>query len=279
LDRTSRKNLKERGTNKVDLGLKGKTVIVTGGASNIGRAICLTFAREGCNVAIADWDEQQAQKVVNECGSLGAKSIQVKTDVTKLDQVEAMVKRTLDEFKGIDILVNNVGWDQHMLFVESTPDFWDKIIDINYRSMLNCTKVVLPYMIEQRSGAIVSIGSDAGRAGEFRESVYSGTKAAVIALSKAIARENGRYGIRVNVVCPGVTPGKPEEIGEKSLWAEKEVMDSVSPDYLDKVAKNLPLRKVGKAQDVANAVAFLASDCADNITGQTISVSGGYTMI
>lgn len=262
----------------MELGLAGKTVIVTGGGSNIGRGISLAFAREGVNLTIADLDEVQAQKTATDARKLGAKAaIAVKTDVTDMANVEATVKKVLDDFGRIDVLVNNVGFDIPMPFTDSTPDFWDKLIAVNYRGMLNCTKAVLGHMIEQKSGAIVSIGSEAGRIGEFREAVYSGCKGGVIAFSKAIARENGPKGIRVNVVCPGMTVPDKDEIGEQSVW--NKTLDMFPPEAIEKISKGYPLRRVGKAQDVANAVVFLASDAANYITGQTLSVSGGYSMM
>ena len=262
----------------MELGLEGKTVIVTGGGSNIGRAISLAFAREKSNVVIAEIDEGQGKKVAEQAKALGAKAIVVKTDVTKLADVEAMVKKALEEFKKIDVLVNNVGWDIPQFFIETTEDFWDRVIRLNYRSDLNCIKTVLPHMIEKKSGAIVSIGSDAGRVGEFRESVYSGCKAAVIGLSKAVAREVGRYGIRLNVICPGVVVPSPEDIGEQSMW-KGETANVFTPDVQERAAKSYALRRLGKATDAANAVVFLASDAANYITGQTLSVSGGYSMM
>ena len=259
----------------MDLGLKQKTAIVTGGASNIGRAISITLAREGANVVIAEIDQKQAEKVVGTIEASGDKAIAVKTDITNYGQVEAMVEKTLDQFKKIDILVNNLGWDELHYFAETTPEFWDKIISINYKAMLNCCRVVLPHMIERSAGVIISIGSDAGRVGEFREGVYAGCKAAQIALSKTLAREVGRYGIRLNVICPGLTPASPEEVSEYSMWAK----GLFTAEQLEKAPKAYPLRRLGKPEDIANAVAFLASDVASFITGQTFSISGGYTMI
>ena len=263
----------------MDLGLAGKAVIVTGGASNIGRAITLAFGKEKANVVIADLDIPQAEKVAKEVEALGGQALVVKTDVTKIDEVEAMVKQTVDKFGAVNVLVNNVGWDNLMLFTDTTPEFWDKVISLNYRSDLNCVKSVLPQMIQQKGGAIVNIGSDAGRVGEFREAVYGGCKGAVIAFSKAVARENGRYGIRVNIVCPGVTvPSKDEEIGDSSMW-KSGIKDAFSPEVQEKAAKSYALRRLGKPEEVANAVVFLASDAASFITGQTLSASGGYSMM
>jgi NAD(P)-dependent dehydrogenase (short-subunit alcohol dehydrogenase family) len=166
-----------------------------------------------------------------------------------------------------------------MLFTETTPDFWNKVITINYVGVLNSTKTALDYMIGRKSGAIVSISSDASRQGEFKEAVYGGVKGAVNSFMKTIARENGRFGIRANVVCPGVTvPTEDGEIGEKSMW--KKAAEFFTPEQLEKVAKAYPLRKIGKPQDIANAVVFIASnEAAGHITGQVLSVSGGYSMV
>ena len=264
----------------MDLGLKGKTAIVTGGGSNIGRAIALTLAREGVNVVIAELDEVQGKKVAAEAKALkaGGETAVIKTDVTDLASVENLVRKTLDKFGKIDILINNVGWDNLMFFVETTPDFWDKVINLNYKSVLNCVKAVLPHMIERKSGAIVSMGSDAGRMGDPREAVYGGTKGAIIAFTKAVARENGRFGIRLNVVCPGATiPDRAEDIGEQSMW--KMGFDFFTPEMKEKWSKSYALRRLGTPQEVANAVVFLTSDAASFITGQTLSVSGGYSMM
>jgi len=263
----------------MELGLKGKSVIITGGASNIGRGIVLAFAKEGCKIMIADLDEKQAQKVAAKAKELGSPKVAIaKTDVTKLDQVQAMVDKAIAELGGLDIHINNVGWDIQQLFVDTTPEFWDKIIAINYRSVLNCTKTVLGPMIKQGKGVILSTGSDAGRVGEFKEAVYGGTKGAVIAFTKAVARETGKFGIRLNVVCPGLTlPTSADEYGDDTGW--KMSRGFFTDEVVAKIAKNYPLRRVGTAQDIANAMVFLASDAASFITGQTLSVSGGYSMM
>lgn len=259
----------------MDLGLIGKTAIITGGASNIGRAISIAFLNEGTNIVIADLDEAQANKVAEPAGN---KAMVVKTDVTDYSQVEQLVQKTIERFGKIDVLVNCVGWDKLMPFKNTDPDLWNKIININYVSILNCFKLVLPHMTEQKSGAVVSISSDAGRVGEQMEAVYSGAKGAVIALSKSLAKENGRHGIRINVVCPGlVVPNSPEETGDGSAW---KVAPPLSGDQVEQAAKMYLLRKVGRPADIANAVVFLASDiAAGNITGQTLSVDGGFTTI
>mgnify|MGYP001035982903 CR=1 FL=1 len=263
----------------MELGLKGKAVIVTGGGSNIGRGIVHGFAQEGADVVLADIDEEQAKKVAKEANALGGSTIAIKTDVTDWDSVQAMVKQTVEKFGKIDVLVNVVGWDKMQLFMETSPDFWDKVIGLNYKSDLNCFKAVLPHMIERKYGRVVSIASDAGRMGEFREAVYSGCKAGVIALSKAVAREIGRYGININVICPGVVvPESKDAISSHTLWSE-DMMKIFTPEAQEKAAKAYALRRLGKASDIADAVLFLASDRAGYITGQTLSVSGGYTMM
>ncbi|MFZ3047867.1 MAG: SDR family oxidoreductase [Desulfatirhabdiaceae bacterium] len=261
----------------MDLNLQGKTVIVTGGASNIGRAISLTFAKEGAQVVVADWDDVQGEKVVSEISALGGKALAIKTDVTSMDQVSGMVGKVISEFGQVDVLVNSVGGNLDQYFMEEKREKWERTVNMNLWGVINCTRAVLDHMIRRKYGAIISVGSDAGRVGEFKEGVYSAAKAGVIAFSKSIAREQGRNNIRLNVVCPGLTPPDAAKIGEKSHWQAQLV--TFSPEVIEKAAKAYPLRKVGKPEDTANAVVFLASDCAGHITGQTLSVSGGYTMI
>jgi len=255
-------------------------VIVTGAGSNIGRAIALAFASEGAALTLGDIDAEQTEQVVAHALAAGAEQAQfVRADVTDLAQVEALVGAASDTHGAVDVLVNCVGWDQLMYFTDTDPALWQKIIQINYVGVLNCTSVALRYMIPQQRGSIVSISSDASRQGEPREAVYGGVKAAINSFMKTIAKENGRAGIRCNVVCPGVTiPDDDEEVGAASMWRDKDSM--FTPEQLEKVARALPLRKIGKPQDVANAVVFLASDAvAGHVTGQVLSVSGGYTMI
>ena len=264
----------------MDLGFAGKSVIVTGGGSNIGRAISLGFAAEGARVTIGEIDTEQGERVAEEARLAGAADVQmVAADVTDLAQVQTMVKAAQDRYGTIDVLVNNVGWDQLLFFTQTTPEFWEKVVRINYFGVLNCTRTVLDVMIGQERGAIVSISSDASRQGEPREAVYGGIKAAINSFMKTIAKENGRYGIRCNVVCPGVTiPESDEEIGARSMWVNKDTM--FTAEQFEKIAKALPLKKIGKPSDIASAVLFLASDAAaGNITGQVLSVSGGYTMV
>jgi 2-hydroxycyclohexanecarboxyl-CoA dehydrogenase len=264
----------------MQLNLAGKTVIVTGAGSNIGRAIALAFAREGANVVVAEIDEGQGAKTAADAGALGATAIAVRTDVTRWESVQATVRAVEERFGRVDVLVNNVGWTRDALFVEKTREEWEREVQINLWGMINCTRAVLDGMIARKGGAIVSMGSDAGRMGEFREGVYGACKAGVIALSKSIAREVGKFGIRLNVVCPGMTmPHSDDEIGELSMWNAQENRAWRTPDMQARIAKAYPLRRVATPEDVTGAVVFLASDAAGFITGQTVSVSGGYTMM
>src|SRR5580693_9056789 len=247
--------------------LTGRVAIVTGAAQGIGRAIASRLADEGARVALADIQLDSAESAAAEIRSTGANAIAVALDVTKLDDAIAAADRVERELGPIDILVNNAGWDVLMPFVESTPDFWDKVIAINYRGVLNCCKAVAPRMQQRKHGKIVSISSDAGRVGSTGEAVYAGCKAAIIGFSKTIAREFARYGINVNVVCPGPT----QTALLKTAMAGRE-------GVLDAMAKGIPFRRLGQPEDLAGAVAFFASSDADYATGQVISISGGLTM-
>ncbi|MEH6544718.1 MAG: SDR family oxidoreductase [Porticoccaceae bacterium] len=264
----------------MDLDLKNKSVIVTGGASNIGRAITLCFASEGANITIADLDTDAGERVAKLALELGASGVQVvKTDITDLANVETTFAAAKQKFGSVDCLVNNVGWDDLMFFTQTTPELWDKLIKINYVGVLNCTRVALEHMTPNGGGSIVSISSDASRQGEPKEAVYGGLKAATNSFMKTIAKENGRYNIRCNCVCPGVTvPDTVEETSANSMWKDKDAM--FTKDQFAAIAKSLPLKRLGRPQDIANAVVFLSSQkAASFITGQVLSASGGYSMI
>ncbi len=247
--------------------LAGKVAIVTGAAQGIGRAIATRLAEEGAKVAIADIQETVASETARQPATSGAQALAIKLDVTSLDSAAAAVHEVERAFGGIDILVNNAGWDKLEPFIESTPETWDKIIAINFRGVLHCCKAVTPKMQARGGGKIVSISSDAGRVGSMGEAVYSGCKGAIIAFSKTLARELARNKINVNVVCPGPT--------ETALLHG--VMDK-QPKVLEAMKRGIPMRRLGQPEDLAGAVAFLASADADYVTGQVLSVSGGLTM-
>ena len=263
----------------MELGLAGKTVIVTGGGSNIGRAIVHGFADERSNIAIAELDPAQGQRVVDEVAAkgTGSRAVVVATDVTNHESVNAMVEAVSAEYGGVDVLVNNAGWTIDRLFLEKPREEWEREVQVNLWGAINCIHAVLPGMVERQGGSIVCLSSDAGRMGEYREAVYSACKAGVIALSKSVARETGRYGLRLNCVCPGlVVPPEEEAISETSMWHQ--MRDVFTPEARDRAIRAYPLRRMAEAREIANAVVFLASDAAGFITGQTLSVSGGYTM-
>jgi 2-hydroxycyclohexanecarboxyl-CoA dehydrogenase len=260
----------------VDFGLAGKSVIVSGGASNIGRALVRGFVEEGARVCIADIDTEQAEKVA---ADIAGDLVEVRhTDVTDPDSVQATVEHVLAGRGAVDVLVNCAGWTVDRMFMDKPRSEWEREVNIDFWGFVNFTRAVLESMIERRAGRIVSIGSDAGRIGEWREAVYSGAKAGVIASSKAIAKEVGKHGITLNVVCPGFTPGQPDTSGAESIWRSEQGAQ-FNEEILAKVAKSYPVRRLGTPEDVVAPVLMFASEQASYITGQTLSVSGGYTMI
>lgn len=247
--------------------LKDKTAIVTGAAQGIGRAIAMRLAAEGAKVAVCDIQADAAERTAGEIKGVGGAAIAVRLDVTSLESATAAVAQVERELGPLSILVNNAGWDKLEPFIESTPETWDKVIAINFRGVLNCCKAAVPRMIEHGSGKIVSIASDAGRVGSLGEAVYSGCKGGIIAFSKTLARELARNKINVNVVCPGPT--------DTALL--RGVMED-RPKVLEAMQRGIPLRRLGKPEDLAGAVAFFVSPDADYATGQVISISGGLTM-
>jgi len=250
--------------------LEGKTVIVTGAARGIGKAIALRLAQEGANVTVLDVDLDTAKKTAEEINALGQKALAVKADVTKSSEVKEAVEKTLKEFGKIDILVNNAGWDQFEPFIQSKEETWDKVIGINYKGPIICSRAVLDDMVARKSGKIISISSDAGKVGSSFEAVYSGAKAGIIAFSKTLARELARYNINVNVVCPGPTATETALEGAKS--------NETIAKAVEGMIKTIPLKRMAKPEEIAACVAFLASEDASFITGQAISVNGGLTM-
>ena len=245
-----------------------KTAIVTGAGSGIGREVALGLDRDGAKVVLGDLLLERAQAVAKEISDMDGTALPVQVDVADADLVRAMVAATMEEFGRIDILVSNAGWDKVMPFVDTDEGLWDRVIAINYRGHLACTHAVVPHMIAAGSGKIVLLASDAGRVGSSGEAVYSGAKGAAIAFSKALARETARQGINVNCVAPGLTDTpmltNVSEGNEKLMAA---------------IIRSIPLGRVGTPEEVARAVLFLVSSDADYITGQTLSVNGGLSMV
>ena len=248
--------------------VSGRVVLVTGGASGIGRAVIEAFAAEGARVAVADVNVQGAEEVAAMVGAGGGEGLAVAMDVLSTASVGAGVDRVLSAWSRIDVLANVAGWDKIMSFVETTEELWDRIIGINFRGTLATCHAVLPHMIEAQHGAIVNMASEAGRSGSSGEAVYSGTKGAVIAFTKAIAREVARYGIRVNAVAPGLT----------DTPMLKGMIDDGNEKLIEAIVKATPLRRLARPEEVAEAVLFLASDRASFVTGQTLGVGGGLVM-
>ena len=259
----------------MDLGLRDRVVIVTGGASNIGRAISQEFAREGAVVAVFDRDESMARRTVGEINDAGGRSTAYTVDLTDVEATAAAAVAAGADLGPVSVLVNNVGWNGTAeFFLDLTPERWEQAYRLNFFPTLNATRAVLPGMVERREGAIVSISSDAGF-GEFRMADYGGMKAGVMSFTRTIAKEYGRFGIRANTVCPGLVIPDEGTIGEHSLWqADIKMGDS----QIRNIASGIPLRRRSEAVDIAWSVVFLASAQARQLTGQVLSVSGGFAM-
>jgi 2-hydroxycyclohexanecarboxyl-CoA dehydrogenase len=240
-----------------------RVAIVTGAASGIGRAASRDLAAEGATVVVTDIDEAGAQKVAAEIGAIARR-----VDVTDAAQARSLAAGVAKDHGRIDILVSNAGWDRAMRFVDTDEDFWDRVIAINLRGHFAMTHAVLPHMIERGWGRIVTVASDAGRVGSTGEVVYSGAKGGVIAFTKGLAREVARHGINVNCVAPGLT--------DTPLLAG---MTEGAEKLMAAIIRSIPLGRVGKPEEVARAIVFFASPDADYITGQTLSVNGGLTMV
>lgn len=252
----------------MDLGLDGKVALVTGAGSpsGFGRAIVLTLAREGCDVVVNDIDYKGAQKTASEVKALGRRALVAKADVTKSTEVNAMVEAAISQCGKIDILVNNAGIiSQTKPFIEKTETEWDRELAVDLKGVLMCSQAVLRHMISRKSGKIINISSGVGKSGLANLAVYSAAKAGVIGFTKSLAAEVAALGINVNGVAPGVSA--------TSMQA------NISQEIVERVKRLIPLGRITEPQDVANMVAFLASDLAGDIVGQTFSVDGGRVMI
>jgi 2-hydroxycyclohexanecarboxyl-CoA dehydrogenase len=245
-----------------------RIALVTGGAGAIGAAVCSRLAAAGHRVVVADLDAAAASAIAD--GLPAAGHLGLAMDVADTEGVARGMAGVVDAAGPVDILVNVAGWDRFVPFVDTTPEFWDRVIAINYRGPLNTTHAVLPSMIERGRGRIVSVASDAARVGSSLESIYAGAKGGVVAFSKSVAREVARYGITVNVVCPGPTDTPLIRAMADELGSGERMVDAL--------VKAIPMHRLARPDDIAPAVAFLVSDDAGFITGQTLSVSGGLTM-
>lgn len=240
-----------------------RVALVTGGAGGIGAAICRALAEAGHSVAVADIVSDSATAVAKEIDGLA-----VEFDLTDAGQVATGLHKIATTLGSVDILVNCAGWDAMTPFVETDDAFMEKILAINLAGPMRLTRLVLPHMIEQAWGRVITIASDAGRVGSSLEAVYSGAKGGMIAFMKTIARETARRGVTANSICPGPT--------------DTPLLSGMAGDNAEKVVaamtKAVPMKRLGQPEDIAPAVVFLASEGASYITGQTLSVSGGLTM-
>jgi 2-hydroxycyclohexanecarboxyl-CoA dehydrogenase len=251
-------------------GLAGKAVIVTGSASGIGKAIAERLAAEGCIVGIFDLNASAAQATAAAITAAGGKAHAHEVDITDLDAVQSSVAAFEKQTAPVEVLVNNAGWDKAMPFLSSAPELWKKVVDINLYGPLNMHYAVLPGMVQRKRGRVVSIASDAGRVGSSGESVYSACKGGIIAFTKTLARELARSNIQLNTVCPGPT--------DTPLLRSVADEGEAGVRLIEALTRAIPMRRLGQPSDYPGIVAFLASDDAGYITGQTISVSGGLTM-
>lgn len=251
-------------------GLKGKVVIVTGGGSGIGRAVCQRFADEGAQVAIFDINAEGAAETVEMISLAGGGARDYMTDIADYDAVEAAVAAVETDIGPVDVLVNNAGWDEAMPFLATDRVLWRKIIDINLYGPLNLHHTVVSRMAQRQAGKVINVASDAGRVGSSGEAVYSACKGGIITFSKTLARELARNNIQINAVCPGPT--------DTPLFAGFAGDGEQGRKLIEGLTRAIPMRRLGQPADYPGIIAFLASDDADYITGQTISVSGGLTM-
>lgn len=257
----------------MDLHLQGKTALITGGASGLGRETAHYMTREGVNLVLADRDSTGLAKVEAEVKELGGNVASIAGDVRKYGDCEAFVQKAVDTFGGLDICVASAGIVRNVFFLESGPDDWNDMIDINVRGMLNTVHAAAKVMAEQKTGSIVTLASEAAKTGEKRITVYSATKGAVASFAKAFSLEMGRFNVRVNAVCPAVTM-TPMTLGGFDLEAQG-IKPEDTPFY-QASAKLYPLGRLGRPEDIASMITFLASDEASWVTGQCISVNGGF---
>ena len=250
-------------------GLKGKTAVVTGGGGGIGRAICLRLAYEGATVGVLDKNADAAAVTADAAMAVGARAIAQVVDITDYAAVVAAVADFERSAGPVDVLVNNAGWDRFAYFLDTEPALWDQLIAINLKGPINLHHAVLKGMQQRRSGRVINIASDAGRAGSSMEAVYSACKGGIIAFTKTMAREMARSGVTLNAVCPGPT--------ETALLAGF-LEGAQGQKIYESLKRAIPLGRLGQPDDIPGIVAFLASEDAGFITGQVISVSGGLTM-
>jgi len=246
------------------LKLAGKVALVTGGAQGIGKAVALLLARKGADIVVSDINLEKAEETAREVQDLGRKALATKVDVATFGDVEKMVDTVLTQFGKVDILVNNAGIARDKLILRMTEEDWDAVLNINLKGTFNCTKAVVRHMSKQKYGKIVNIASVVGEMGNAGQGNYAASKAGVIGFTKTIAREFAQRGINVNAIAPG--------------YIETPMTDALPDKVKEELKRLIPLDRLGKPEDVAEAVLFLVSESANYITGQVLNVNGGIYM-
>ena len=246
------------------LKLTGKVALVTGAAQGIGKAVALLLARHGADIVVSDINLEKAEETAKEIESIGPKAMAIKVNVASLNDVEQMVEAVLKKFGRIDILINNAGITRDKLILRMTEEDWDIVLNVNLKGTFNCTKMVIRHMAKQRSGKIVSIASVVGEMGNAGQVNYAASKAGVIGLTKTIAREFAKRGINVNAIAPG--------------YIETPMTEFLSDKVKEELKRLIPMERLGKPEDVAEAVLFLVSEESNYITGQVLNVNGGIYM-
>lgn len=245
--------------------LKGKCAIITGASRGIGKAVALKLASLGANIVLNyRSNEKEALEVESEIKNMGVDTLCVKGDISKSEEVENLIACAKEKFGTIDIMVNNAGITKDTLILRMKEEDFDSVIDVNLKGVFNCLKAITPVMVKQKHGKIINLSSVVGISGNAGQVNYSASKAGVIGMTKSLAKEVGSRGINVNAVAPG--------------YIQTDMTDALGDKFKEEIKKNIPLKRLGTAEDVAEVVAFLSSDSANYVTGQVIQVDGGMLM-
>jgi NAD(P)-dependent dehydrogenase (short-subunit alcohol dehydrogenase family) len=251
---------------------KGKTAIVTGGAKGIGKAVVLELAHQGANIVIADLDIDNARQLETQIRGRGCSVLIAKTNIAHKNEVNEMIRHTVDSFGRIDILVNSAGIISVAMLADMTEEEWDTVIEVNLKGTFLCCQAAAKQMMKQKSGKIISIASMAGKTGPLGEAAYAASKAGIIEFTKVLAKELGPYGINVNAVCPGFTE---TEMAAKTFGELGFLQGSDAEGFKKHCISLVPLGRLGQPKDVADLILFLASEKAQYISGESVNIAGG----